>query len=38
VVGYGLDYAERFRNMDSIAVLDESNLPTFERTPEPAGR
>jgi hypoxanthine phosphoribosyltransferase len=29
VVGYGLDYAERFRNLDYIAVLDESNLPVF---------
>jgi hypoxanthine phosphoribosyltransferase len=34
VVGYGLDYAERFRNLDYIACLDESNLP--ELTPIPA--
>ena len=27
VVGYGLDYEERFRNLDYIAVLDENNLP-----------
>lgn len=27
VVGYGLDYAERFRNLDCIACLDENNLP-----------
>ena len=27
VVGYGLDYAERFRNLDYIACLDEANLP-----------
>lgn len=27
VIGYGLDYAERFRNLDYIACLDESNLP-----------
>lgn len=31
VVGYGLDYAERFRNLDFIACLDENNLP--ELTP-----
>jgi hypoxanthine phosphoribosyltransferase len=31
VVGYGLDYRERFRNLDYIAALDESNLP--ELTP-----
>lgn len=31
VVGYGLDYAERFRNLDYIACLDEANLP--ELTP-----
>jgi hypoxanthine phosphoribosyltransferase len=30
VVGYGLDYAERFRNLDYIACLDESNLPELE--------
>jgi hypoxanthine phosphoribosyltransferase len=27
VVGYGLDYAERFRNLDFIACLDENDLP-----------
>ncbi len=31
VIGYGLDYAERFRNLDFIACLDENNLP--ELTP-----
>jgi len=27
VVGYGLDYAQRFRNLPYITVLDESDLP-----------
>ena len=30
VVGYGLDYAERYRNLEYICCLDESNLPTIE--------
>lgn len=30
VVGYGLDYAERFRNLDYIACLDENNLPVLD--------
>jgi hypoxanthine phosphoribosyltransferase len=28
VVGYGLDYAERYRNLPFLGVLDTSNLPT----------
>ncbi|MGD0167549.1 MAG: hypoxanthine phosphoribosyltransferase [Gaiellaceae bacterium] len=27
VVGYGLDFAERYRNLPYVAVLDESQLP-----------
>ncbi|MCW2927112.1 MAG: hypoxanthine phosphoribosyltransferase [Thermoleophilia bacterium] len=30
VVGYGLDYAERFRNLEYICCLDEANLPAIE--------
>lgn len=30
VVGYGLDYAERYRNLEYICCLDESNLPAIE--------
>lgn len=30
VVGYGLDYAERFRNLEYICCLDESNLPAVD--------
>lgn len=30
VVGYGLDYAERFRNLEYICCMDESNLPPIE--------
>ena len=30
VVGYGLDYAERYRNLEYICCLDEANLPTIE--------
>ena len=28
VVGYGLDFAQRFRNLPYITVLDENDLPT----------
>ena len=27
VVGYGLDYAEKYRNLSHIAILDEAQLP-----------
>jgi hypoxanthine phosphoribosyltransferase len=37
VVGYGLDYAERFRNLDYIACLDEANLPELEPVGTTAG-
>jgi len=30
VVGYGLDYAERYRNLEYICCLDEANLPPVE--------
>jgi hypoxanthine phosphoribosyltransferase len=30
VVGYGLDYAERFRNLEYICCMDEANLPAIE--------
>jgi hypoxanthine phosphoribosyltransferase len=30
VVGYGLDYSERYRNLEYICCLDETNLPAIE--------
>jgi hypoxanthine phosphoribosyltransferase len=30
VVGYGLDYAQRFRNLPYITVLDDENLPDLD--------
>jgi hypoxanthine phosphoribosyltransferase len=30
VVGYGLDYAERYRNLEYICCMDEANLPPIE--------
>jgi hypoxanthine phosphoribosyltransferase len=30
VVGYGLDYAERYRNLEYICCMDEANLPEIE--------
>jgi hypoxanthine phosphoribosyltransferase len=29
VVGYGLDYAQRYRNLDYVAVLPEDTVPTL---------
>jgi hypoxanthine phosphoribosyltransferase len=33
VVGYGLDYAQRFRNLPYITVLDGDNLPSWDPDP-----
>ncbi len=33
VVGYGLDYAQRFRNLPYITVLDDQNLPDLNSPP-----
>lgn len=33
VVGYGLDYAQRFRNLPYITVLDADDLPELELPP-----
>jgi len=30
VVGYGLDYSERYRNLEYICCMDETNLPAIE--------
>lgn len=35
VVGYGLDYAQRFRNLPYITVLDDENLPDLHTPPAP---
>ena len=37
VVGYGLDYAQRFRNLPYITVLDADDLPELEFPPGTEG-